>query len=278
MTDFENRRYIAKIDKMMREKHGEKPKGGRPSKENASESDGLIWSHRKTAEKIGVAESTVSEAKSAEAFIEKRPELARAKTPVVLEEKRKEDIIEAVPEVHKVALTRKAKTLDSQELKEVVTKVAEIDNIIEKVQRPELRESLTRRFASAKFEEEIKPERVLEVIRQEKGLTSDQFRKIWAKQIRGLKQTRVGFPSLSEYKEWEEDGWMYASCTTKAQIPAARVPLVRIDLPRSRFGDLEEADAYAKTYGGYGSKLMEIEGVQYWCIYVKEDQMGMMRK
>ena len=45
-------------------------------------------------------------------------------------------------------------------------------------------------------------------------------------------------------------------------------PLIRVDLPISRFSTKESADEYAKKHGGYCSGRITMRGIQYWCLYV----------
>lgn len=267
LTDPENRRMIAKIDELMRVKFGSKDKH-RPDKSSGSED--LKWTDTKTAKKLGISTGSISEAKTAVAHVKKHPELKSEKTPVVLGEKRKEEIIESVPNGDKAIVSKKAKTMGAYELKEVVEKAQKINGIIKEVVRPEMKERLTEKWSKRKYEDEARPDDLLEDIRQEKGLSPVRFKQVWSRMISRLKQTSVGYPSDTMYREWTDGARHYAHLLIWADEGPKPLPLVRTDYPRAKFRDIEEADRFAAKHGGYCSEMLTIQGVEYWCLYLKE--------
>ncbi len=166
--------------------------------------------------------------------------------------------------------------MDSFELKEVIEKAQEIDKIIEEVPRPELKERLEKRWARAKYGSEANPERVLETIRKEKGLSQTRFKHVWDRMTSRLRQTKVGYPNDSIFREWVDGNRHYAHLLIWADTGPEPTPLVRVDYPREKFRDVEEADEFAASYGGYCSNMVTLQGVEYWCLFVKDTSKKVM--
>jgi len=69
----EEAELIAEIDRLGREIHGERPKGGRP-RENSSESE-EFWNQKKTAQTLGISEGKVADSLLLAEGMEEDPEL-----------------------------------------------------------------------------------------------------------------------------------------------------------------------------------------------------------
>lgn len=81
LTESENRIAMAQYDELKRKLEGERPRGN-PNLLQCSKLDG--WSQAQTAQDLGIAQQTVSEAVRAENYVKIHPELATKKTKQIL--------------------------------------------------------------------------------------------------------------------------------------------------------------------------------------------------
>jgi len=129
LTDAENRRYIAKIDALMREKFGSSPTGVRKDRRSESEHLDETWSVQKTADKLGISKGSISEAKTAVKFEDEHPELKKLDlpTPIIIETKKapesvlsevKKEIVRQAEKLVKQA--EKKKKIEHKEIKRII--------------------------------------------------------------------------------------------------------------------------------------------------------------
>ena len=279
LTEAENRRMITEIDELMREKARqkivEKSKQSSDSEQTVEKSSipdsALDWSVQKTADKLGISKGSVSEAKKAKAHVEKHPELAREKTPVVLKHKAKEEFMDKLPEEERGYFKREGS--DFEEIKEKVKKAKKVDEAIEKLPDETMKTKLqkerinpyARHGKEAPTVEELERERLIQ-----SGLTGELERKWLDKGERFLERwlTEAQDTPIKDSEIWK----FFDEGRIKLRESRTSVKsLKRVDLPIGKFGSREHAEEYAKSHGGYCAGRGVVTGKGVWIIYVDND-------
>jgi len=245
LTDAENRRMIAEIDELMRKKHGNSLGGQRTDLDEPLRESPEGWSDERTAKKIGTSQRTVSDSKRAKAHVDKHPELKHEKTPIVLDHKKKEDMIASLSEKDRVALTPRAENMTQYEVRESIDRARTIEHDIDSLLESPFKTELGKKYLHPYTKFETNPEEVRNEIRAFKGLGADQKREGYDKLIQYLERWEDSYPELATTVSTEE--WKEAVLKERKKVKS----LTRIDYPITKFGSKVLAEEYAHTKGGY---------------------------
>ena len=259
LTDPENRRMIAEIDVLMRAKFGSKPEH-RPKK--SSESDDL-WTTDKTADKLGISTGSVREAKTARAHVEDHPELAGERTPVVLDHKKREDILDGLSEKDADYLRPKAEQMDFSELKEKVSRSEEIATDIENLPDSDFKQKLEADYTNVYAKYDTNPDIVRREIRKHRGRDIAQMRTgldLLDKALIGWQEKHPEFDNILDVEGW---------CAQIKEVRSTFTSLSRVDYPIIKFATREGAELFGNSRGGYCGGSGTIAGVDVWIIYEK---------
>lgn len=163
------------------------------------------------------------------------------------------------------------KGMTHEQLISAVRKSEEVETMIAKVKRPELRAELERKYLSRVFEEDVTPKVVETEIKMGLGMPiGPTLEQQWQQITSQVWALRRPYMENSFVRDWRSGDRRYIQTTIWMDLGVKVPTLVREDHPESKFRDFEEADKYAETHGGYCSGIVSLGGQRFWVVYVKK--------
>lgn len=266
LTDSENRHMIAEIDELMRAKHGSVKRGGDQITGGKQKAESGLWSDEKTAEKLGVGRTVVREAKTAEAHVEKHPELAHERTPVVLVHKKREELLATLTKNDRDYFNAQEVKPDLHEIRKKVAQAKEIEEAIEELPDSDFKRTMEKKYRNPYTKYVESPDSAKKAFRKSQGLTATDERKGWDELKDALSSWCRKWPKHAEKASPEFE-------TLEKKIGAERAlirPLTRIDYPIEKFGTQEHAEEFASKHGGYCAGRKTIAEGEIWIIYIED--------
>jgi ParB family chromosome partitioning protein len=267
LTEAENRRMITEIDELMRAKHGESKAGGNRQSEDGKKqsTESVEWSSKKTGEKLGIGEGVVRDAKRAKAHVEKHPELAREKTPVILEHKSREELLTSLPKNDRDYFKAQEEKATRIEIKAKVACAEEIEEAIEKIPDSGFKQTMEKKYRSPYVKFEESPESVKKAIRKSQGLDVEEKHAAMDALDRKISNWQDEFPELDRLLNTQD--WRDQIREIRDSIKS----LKRVDLSIEKFGSHEIAEEYASSHGGYCAGGGVVAGKRVWTVYVEDE-------
>lgn len=165
-------------------------------------------------------------------------------------------------------ITEKGMTRD--QVSTAIKKAEEVETMIAKIRRPELREKLEAKYLHRVFDAEVKPQEIDVEIKRELGLpVGPKPEEIWGGIKSRVWAMRSPFMENSFVREWRQGDRRFVQATIWMDFGEKIPTLAREDHPESEFRDFEEADKFAQAAGGYSSGLITMKDKKYWCIYAR---------
>lgn len=162
------------------------------------------------------------------------------------------------------------KGMTSAQVRTAIRKADEVETMIAKVRRPELRKKLETKYLHRVFDADVKPKDIEIEIKRELGLPiGPKPLDIWSGIKSRVFAMRKPYMENSFVREWIQGDRHFIQATIWMDFGEKLPPLVREDRPESEFRDFEEADKFAELAGGYCTGLVTLKGKKYWCLYVK---------
>jgi len=166
--------------------------------------------------------------------------------------------------IYRTYITMRNKEEEPRKLEE---KKREILEIIESIFREEVRESLLLKYGSLPLKafKQIDPEKVQQEISLALGQKVFTLSEIAKSIVEFVKKKYLGIDFEIAGKQETEEKIYLVFEVPRLMFEEPQI----IKLPKNRFRDAEEADEWAKIYGGFLLDLREIEGEEFWFIFVK---------
>lgn len=162
------------------------------------------------------------------------------------------------------------KGMTGPQLTSAIRKSDEVEIMIAKVRRPELRKKLEAKYLHRVFDADVTPKDIAIEIKRELGLPiGPKPLEIWGGIKSRVFAMRKPYMENSFVREWIQGDRHFVQATIWMDFGEKLPPLVREDRPESEFRDFEEADKFAELAGGYCTGLITLKNKKYWCLYVK---------
>jgi len=162
------------------------------------------------------------------------------------------------------------KGMTSAQVRTAIKKADEVETIIAKVRRVDLRKKLEGKYLHRVFDADVKPKDIEVEIKRELGLPiGPKPLEIWDGIKSRIHEMRRPYMENSFVREWIQGDRHFIQATIWMDFGEKMPVLVREDRPENEFMDFEEADKFAETAGGYCTGLVTLKGKKYWCLYVK---------
>lgn len=165
-----------------------------------------------------------------------------------------------------------SKGLTHRAVRTEVSKVKEIDKILETVKNPKVRVKLKKAIEPELFDERMTIKKVKEMVEVEtKGFIKEPtYEEQWRSKSQGLRSVHNRYPDTSFIREWTEADRQYSQLILWMDKGEKIPTLIRKDYARVDFATFQEADDYARERGGYCTGIVRIRGVEYWCVFERE--------
>ena len=161
------------------------------------------------------------------------------------------------------------KGMTSAQVVSAIKKADEVETIISKVRRVDLRKKLEGKYLHRVFDADVKPKDIQVEIKRELGLPiGPKPLEIWDGIKSRIHEMRRPYMEYSFVREWSLGDRRFIQATVWMDFGEKIPALVREDHPENEFKDFEEADKFAQNAGGYCTGLVTIKGKKHWCIYV----------
>ena len=162
------------------------------------------------------------------------------------------------------------KGMTSAQVRTAIKKADEVETIIAKVRRVDLRKKLEGKYLHRVFDADVKPKDIEVEIKRELGLPiGPKPLEIWDGIKSRIHEMRRPYMENSFVREWIQGDRHFIQATVWMDFGEKIPALVREDRPESEFRDFDEADKFAQNAGGYCTGLVTIKGKKHWCIYVR---------
>lgn len=161
------------------------------------------------------------------------------------------------------------KGMTREQIRTAIRKADEVETIIAKVRRPDLRKKLQAKYLHRIFDADVKPKDIQVEIKRELGLPiGPKPMEIWDGIKSRIHEMRRPYMESSFVREWKLGDRRFIQATIWMDFGEKIPALVREDHEEHEFKDFEEADKFAQDAGGYCTGLVTIKKKKYWCIYV----------
>lgn len=187
---------------------------------------------------------------------------SKARVLTRIDEKKQKILIEKIQD----------KGMTHAQIVNAVRKADEIETIISKIRRPELREKLLKKYNGRMLDDDVKVVGIQREIDLELGKPiGPTFIQKWRDLVSKVRDTQRPFLDNSFVREWKSEDRHFIQLTVWMDEGDDILNLKREDHPIEEFIDFLEADKYAELHGGYCSGILTLRGKKYWCIYVKTE-------
>jgi len=163
------------------------------------------------------------------------------------------------------------KGMTAAQMRTAIKKADEVETIIAKVRRVDLRKKLEGKYLHRVFDADVKPKDIQVEIKRELGLPiGPKPMEIWDGIKSRIHEMRKPYMEYSFVREWKLEDRRFIQATVWMDFGEKIPALVREDHEEHEFKDFDEADKFAQNAGGYCTGLVTIKRKKFWCIYVKD--------